>query len=68
MMMLIIIDTCLYSIERKKGYRFGWVGCWEILGGVGGGKAVIRIYCMKTVYFQQSNQKRTQVWFLRFDT
>jgi hypothetical protein len=28
MMMMMLLDACLYSNERKKGCRFGWVGSW----------------------------------------
>lgn len=40
--------------ERKKGY--GWGG-EEDLEGNGGGKTIIRIYCVKTSIFNKSEQK-----------
>lgn len=36
MIMMMILDACLCSNERKKGYGFGWVGKWKGLGRVEG--------------------------------
>lgn len=42
----------LSFLMRKKGYGLGWVGGTEYSGGIGEGRAVIRIYCMKKYIFQ----------------
>lgn len=41
------LDICLHFNERQKGYVFRWEGRRENLGGVEGGKTVIRIFCVK---------------------
>lgn len=38
--------------EIKKGYGFKGQGSREDLGGDGGGKPIIRIHCIKNIYFQ----------------
>lgn len=48
------IFFCLFALVSCG---FGWVARW---GGVGGGETVIKIECMKKIYFQFL--KRQKVW------
>lgn len=41
----VCLVACLFSKERKKRHRVGWVKRWGDLGGVRGEETTIRIYC-----------------------
>lgn len=58
---VVVLDAFLYSKEkRKKRYGFGWMRKWEDQTGVGGGKTIIRILCIKYINFQ-FNKKESAV-------
>ena len=47
-----LLEACSFLMRDRKGVDLEGKGGGEELGGINGGKTVIRIYYMRKTYFQ----------------
>lgn len=52
------MSVCIIMRERKKECEFGWARTVEDMGGAGRRNTIIKIYCMKKIYFQFKKPNR----------
>jgi len=65
----VIVFKCLFSNEKQKGCGFAWEERYD-LGGVGKGKTLIWLFCMKKFIFNKKLEKykranKTKMYFMK---